>query len=69
MTEAPIHQLTNLSKEYLANRRFNWNLCYQFAGVEIMRRIIGLAQLPFDLTLQEKEVLLKEAYHYIMKSR
>lgn len=69
MTEAPIHQLTNLSKEYLANRRFNWNLCYQFAGVEIMRRIIGLAQLPFHLTLHEKEVMLHEAYHYIMKSR
>ncbi len=69
MTEAPIHQLTNLSKEYLANRGFNWNLCYQFAGIEIMRRIIGLAQLPFDLTLQEKEVLLHEAYYYIMKSR
>ncbi len=69
MTEAPIHHLTNLSKEYLANRRFNWNLCYQFAGVEIMRRIIGLAQLPFDLSLHEKEVLLNEAYFYIMKSR
>jgi len=69
MTEAPIHQLTDLSKEYLVNRRFNWDLCYQFAGVEIMRRIIGLAQLPFDLSLDEKEVLLKEAYHYIMKSR
>ncbi len=69
MTEAPIHQLTNLSKEYLANRRFNWNLCYQFAGVEIMRRIIGLAQLPLQCTLSEKEILLNEAYHYIMKSR
>ncbi|MDZ7646547.1 MAG: hypothetical protein U5K54_04875 [Cytophagales bacterium] len=69
MTEAPIHQLTNLSKQYMANHSFNWNLCYQFAGVEIMRRIIGLAQLPLDLTLNEKEVLLNEAYHYIMKSR
>lgn len=69
MTEAHIHQLTNLSKEYIANRRFNWNLSYQFAGVEIMRRIIGLAQLPFHLSLHEKEVLLHEAYHYIMKTR
>jgi len=66
MTTAPIHQLTNLSKEYLANRRFNWNLCYQFAGVEIMRRIIGLAQLPLQFTVSEKEVLLNEAYHYII---
>lgn len=68
MTEVSIHQLTDLSKKYLVNRRFDWTLCYQFAGVEIMRRIIGLAQLPFDFTLREKEVLLKEAYYYIMKS-
>lgn len=68
MMEAPLHQLHYVSKEYKANRKINWNLCYQFAGVEIMRRIIGLAQLPFDLTLTEKEVLLNEAYSYIMKS-
>ncbi len=67
MMEAPTQHLTKLSREYMADRGFNWDLCHQFTGVEIIRRIIGLAQLPLHLTLQEKEVLLKQAYRCIMK--
>jgi 5-methylthioribose kinase len=33
----------------------------QIEGMEILRRIIGLAQLPLELTLEEKEELLKLA--------
>ncbi len=36
-------------------------LAMQFAGMEILRRIIGLAQLPLDLTLAERCDLLDEA--------
>ena len=61
-SEALIAQATS---NYQADRNFNWDLCYQFAGVETMRRIIGLAQLPMDLTLQEKEILLNEAHSLI----
>ena len=32
-----------------------------FTGIEIMRRLIGLAQLPLTLTLQKKEGLLHKA--------
>jgi len=67
MSQAPAEQTDWVTKHYLAGPDFNWNLCYQFAGIEIMRRIIGLAQLPFDLTLEEKENLLKEAYTFILK--
>ncbi|WP_020531486.1 phosphotransferase [Flexithrix dorotheae] len=44
---------------------FDPQLCQSFTGVEILRRIIGLAQLPLDLTLNEKEALLKEAVRLI----
>jgi 5-methylthioribose kinase len=44
---------------------FDNQLFLQFCGVEIMRRIIGLAQLPLDLTLQEKSELLDFAYRLI----
>ena len=33
----------------------------QWEGMETIRRIIGLAQVPLDLTLEEKEELLKSA--------
>ncbi|MEZ4988884.1 MAG: phosphotransferase [Saprospiraceae bacterium] len=36
-------------------------LAAKFTGMEILRRIIGLAQLPLDLTLDERSLLLTEA--------
>ncbi len=41
-------------------------LMAQVAGIEIMRRIIGLAQLPLKRTLTEKEYLLEIAKNMIM---
>lgn len=67
MSEAPGEQIDHVRSLYLAGTHFNWKLCYQFVGIEIMRRIIGLAQLPLSLTLEEKESLLKEAHTYIVK--
>ncbi|MFN8344524.1 MAG: phosphotransferase [Spirosomataceae bacterium] len=39
----------------------------QFTGVEIMRRLLGLAQLPLSLSLLDKEELLEIAYDLITK--
>lgn len=41
-------------------------LMSQVAGIEIMRRLIGLAQLPFDRTIEEKKSLLKKAHKMIL---
>lgn len=41
-------------------------LMSKIAGVEVMRRLIGLAQLPMERSLEEKEDLLKKAYEKIM---
>ena len=51
---------------YEKNDNFNLSLLNQFTGIEIMRRIIGLAQLPLICTLQTKERLLQKSYQLIM---
>jgi len=40
---------------------YDKNLVTQIAGIEIIRRLIGLAQLPLERTLEEKAELLKMA--------
>lgn len=37
---------------------FDWRRALRFCGVEIMRRLIGVAQLPIDYGLEEKRRLL-----------
>lgn len=39
----------------------NKQLLMAFTGVEILRRLIGLAQLPLHLSLAEKQALMEEA--------
>ena len=51
----------NLFEYYNRPEGFDDNLFNAFTGMEIIRRIIGLAQLPLALTLQQKEQLLNEA--------
>lgn len=53
---------------YKKSTNFNENLLKQFIGIEIMRRIIGLAQLPITLTLQQRIDLLKEAKALIISN-
>lgn len=42
-------------------------LMTQVAGIEIMRRLIGLAQLPLERSIKEKEDLLQMAYKMILE--
>jgi 5-methylthioribose kinase len=44
---------------YTAAASINLSLALQFAGVEIMRRLIGVAQLPLRYDLPEKRRLLE----------
>lgn len=45
------------------------SLTLQFAGVEVLRRLIGLAQLPLERSLEEKAVLLQQAYALVLPSK
>ena len=53
---------------YCSKMRFKVDikLIQQVAGIEIIRRLIGIAQLPLNRTLQEKETLLKMAKKMIL---
>ncbi|MEM7370952.1 MAG: phosphotransferase [Bacteroidota bacterium] len=52
---------------YETPKKFDWTLVKQLEGVEIQRRLIGLAQLPVALDLDEKTALLEEAFASIME--
>ncbi len=68
MAQLPKEQVMYIRSTYKCPAGFEWALCMQFAGMEIMRRIIGLAQLPLDLTLGEREQLLSNAYDWVMNT-
>lgn len=55
--------LDKIKNEY--DGEINYGIMQQMAGIEIMRRIIGLAQLPLQRTLDEKKKLLQIAYNLI----
>jgi len=48
--------------------KLNEQLLAQVAGIEVMRRIIGLAQLPLKRSIQEKKLLLEMARGLIMEN-
>jgi 5-methylthioribose kinase len=43
----------------------DWTLVQQYRGVEILRRLIGIAQLPVSLSLDAKKTLLARARTYL----
>lgn len=46
---------------YAPPQGFDWDLASRFAAVEIMRRLIGIAQLPLDLPLAARQEHLARA--------
>ena len=44
----------------------DWSLVQQYRGVELLRRLIGIAQLPVSLSLDEKKSLLALAKTYLL---
>jgi len=63
-------QPENLKEEFLKiyKKDFNQKLVEQYECVEIMRRLIGIAQLPVDLTIDAKKKLLEDAMNIITNS-
>ncbi|MDO7136342.1 phosphotransferase [Algibacter lectus] len=47
-------------------KKLNAELLAQVAGIEIMRRLIGLAQLPLKRSIEEKKLLLEMARRLIL---
>nr|WP_229379781.1 phosphotransferase [Fibrella forsythiae] len=59
-----VHQ--QVQAEYVRHASFNEQLLRQFTGIEILRRLIGIAQLPVSLLLDEKARLLELAERLVM---
>ncbi len=59
-----VHQ--QVEAGYVRHNGFDEQLLRQFTGIEIMRRLIGLAQLPLSLSLDEKARLMHLAEGLVM---
>lgn len=55
--------MDSIIAKYPLEAQENW--IRKVAGIEIMRRIIGLAQLPLERTLEEKNSYLEKAFEFI----
>jgi 5-methylthioribose kinase len=66
MAQQPDSLIKDLFVYYHFDSRFDGSLFSQFTGMEMIRRIIGLAQLPLQLDMNERLELLDEAYELVM---
>lgn len=61
MADQPDVIIEKALKFYKDQSALEDSLCMQFMAIEILRRILGLAQLPLSLDLQKRKDLLEEA--------
>lgn len=61
MAQATSAAIEWVYKNYQRPLAFDEHLLDQFIGVEILRRLIGIAQLPVALSVDEKKNLIEEA--------
>lgn len=61
MAQQPTSVTDGLLASYIAPAGFSDALCRQYAGVEVLRRLLGLAQLPVALNLDQKAALVEQA--------
>ena len=65
LTQQDQRILDTILSTYQGAGNFDKLLYDQFTGVEIMRRLIGLAQVPLVMKLEAKQALLKQAVHLL----
>lgn len=66
MAKASPQAIFQLKALYVAENKLDLDLLDQYTGVEILRRLIGLAQLPLPLTLPEKQELADYSRNLIL---
>ena len=66
MSNASPQTIFQLKAMYMAEKKLDLDLLDQYTGVEILRRLIGLAQLPLTLSLSEKKELMEYARNLIL---
>lgn len=66
MARTHAEMVTEAREKYQPPAGFDEALRRKFTGMELIRRLIGLAQLPLDLQLKEKAALLGEAREMVV---
>lgn len=69
LMNAPQEKIDLARDRYYEGHPLDTQLVDRFAGMEIIRRLIGLAQLPLDLSLASKKRLIEEARILMTQSR
>lgn len=64
LAQQPESLMEKFLKEY--NHPYSTALLNQYQGAEILRRLIGIAQLPVSLSLAQKESLLQKARKLVL---
>jgi 5-methylthioribose kinase len=67
MAQQPDSIIKDLFIYYHFDQRFDGSLFTRFAGMEMIRRLIGVAQLPLELTLQERLEMLEQARVFVLQ--
>lgn len=65
MVDTTTTEIDNMLSAYRAPLNFNHELARQFAGVEVIRRILGVAQLPWRASDSTKIAWLQQANDWI----
>ncbi len=61
--------LAYTEKKYIKPPDFDQAMLAGFTGIEILRRLLGVAQLPLSLSLKEKKDLMQSAKEWIMNGK
>lgn len=66
IAQQPQEIIDGILEHYKKPPTFSELLYEQYAGIEILRRMLGLAQLPLSLGLDKKKALLEKAYSMLL---
>ena len=69
LTQQDESAIAYVKENYTMYNELNETILNGFIGTEIMRRLIGLAQLPLKMDLKTKGALLEFAQHLILKQQ
>lgn len=67
MAEQSEELIVNALEHYKKFSKLDTSLCEKFTAVEILRRIMGLAQLPLQIDLEKRIQLMEESRNILIK--
>jgi len=65
LSGTPVTMIESVLKQFEKSHAFSQSIFSGYVGTEILRRLIGLAQLPLEMTLDQKQLLTDLSLHWI----